>query len=159
MLHKVTASKKVKGEEMPSVLDKVATHLKFLGYEVENNKVATVIIATHPTKPDIFIVPTNFGNLYYLGRYEINSLGLKQIGKVLEHINLFNSTSMVLRCFLNDENIIMFEAFYPNLYEKAAFGLFIETISYEITLMAKEDINLIEYTVKAQSFPNIFSDS
>jgi hypothetical protein len=130
---------------MSTILEQVLTHFEFLGYEID--KKDEVIIAKYRDRFQYHVNEFEYGIL--LSMYLIlNSQGTKNIGTVLERVNEFNKEARVSRCTLiNVDNIpfLSIEAYFPNAYEKSAFGIFLDTLYLDVMILGKEKSNLREY--------------
>ena len=103
--------------------DDYKTHLEFLGYTVTDADKA--LLAKHPQNFNIFVRSYNGGvliNSVFSGTDKAKS---DRIG-LLNFLNDMNSGSVAARYYVDKDNDVIIEGWYPGSYDKPRFSLFID---------------------------------
>ena len=104
-------------------LESVLGHLEFLGYEIIRDEKLSK--ARHPVKYNLLIKDYN-GMLLFT-----SIIGASQNAKMsrpgyLEFLNSLNRSSAVTRVYADQDADLIFEATFPQLYDRVAFAKFID---------------------------------
>jgi hypothetical protein len=103
--------------------DSYKNHLEFLGYTVTETEKA--LLAKHPQNFNIYVRA-------YQGGILINSIfGTSPKGKkdrigLLTFLNDMNRGSVAARYYVDKEDDVIIEGWYPGAYDKARFSLFLD---------------------------------
>lgn len=126
-----------------STMDQFVNHLEFLGYEVERRD-GDLIKAKHQSNANFLFHIFGFGAMAK-AMFGVNSQGKNRRGDVLERLNSYNSVARVSRAYIDKDFDLAIEAVFPNLYDKPAFGVFIEAYNDDMGLLGYGDQKLSEY--------------
>lgn len=106
-------------------------HLQFLGYKCWRSTTEDVIsyLCDHPNKVQLLLfTKKDLGILFLQISWEVHGIDFDNENNrkdILEVINNFNSSS-VIACFLDEDNKIIYQAIFPDIYFKIDFGRFLE---------------------------------
>jgi len=118
---------------MPTdLIAQITSHLEFLGFTC--SPVQKLIFAKHPDKPAVAFQLFKGGVLFLTGYSAKKTVMEDRVG-FLEFVNRANKDAGIGR-FVADfkgEPQLMVEAWYPNEYERTAFGAFFENWISELT--------------------------
>jgi hypothetical protein len=128
---------------MATALDQICNHLEFLGYEIDRVK-EEFILARHQKHANFALKIHGFGALA-AAIYEVSEDGKRQRADFMERLNFYNNAARVCRAYLDKNSDLLIEAVFPNLYDRTAFGVFIELFNDDIRLLFIGDKNLTEY--------------
>ena len=106
-----------------TILEDVKTHLEFLGYDVEDD--GKVVTAKHAQKLNMIFKSFN-GGLLFTAVFTSNDYAKQDMEGFLKFINGLNQTACVARIYADKDVDLLFEGWYPDTYDKAQFGLFME---------------------------------
>ena len=127
-----------------SVLDSIASHMEFLGYQVTKDPEKKAIWAKHTRHPNLRA--REFGSgILFTSIWGANATAKSDSLGFLRSINAMNEKAVVARFYTDhDENDLGFfvEAWQPNLYDKCRFGEFLEALRNDFQLLGNEEINV-----------------
>lgn len=107
---------------MSTDLDRVKSHLEFLGYQVSDEGEGRVG-AKHAVRPNL--VARDFrGGCLITAYFRGGSLGGRDRLGFLNAINALNSPAAVARFYADDDGDLATEAFYNYPYDRSSFGQF-----------------------------------
>lgn len=123
------------------VLEKMAAHLEFLGYQIENK--GESVFATHPQKTNILIRPGS-GGFFIQALYNVGKKAEQDRIGFLEALNELNSKAIVARFWAqprDKEPSLGIDVWVPSIYDKVAFGTFLEFWHYDtVTLLYQNEL-------------------
>ena len=128
---------------MSSAIDQINSHLEFLGYEIikgENGAMA----AKHKSHFNLLYREFGYGILFS-AFFSTNANGKHYRANVLERINSFNTAARVCHAYIDKDGDLTVEAYIPAVYDKGAFGTFVETFNSDFSLIGRDEIKLVEY--------------
>lgn len=128
---KMKANLECKNEnEMPEegfvdkhLIDQIFEHLKFLGYEIEIKQGRAACL--HERKRN-FMVGGFYGGIYLKTLYDSTDYAKANRGDYLSFINQLNREALVACISVNDEWAAIFYAWFPGIYDKKQFGVFMD---------------------------------
>lgn len=134
------------------ILDKIKTHLEFLGYEVtepkkESEEAQDRLLARHPEKPNYLVLQMLPFALLFTATYSIEKGTAKEWDSV---INEANQQAGLSRIYYNvdekKEITLVFEGVFIGEYSRELFGQYFERLQREpgLTLQLKSVQKLIE---------------
>ncbi len=106
-----------------TTLEDVKTHLEFLGYDIKDDN--SVVTAKHSQKLNMIFKPFN-GGLLFTAVFTSNDYAKQDMEGFLKFINGINQNACVARVYADKDVDLLFEGWYPDTYNKAQFGLFME---------------------------------
>lgn len=105
-----------------SVLDDMATHLEFLGYELVRD--SDWVGARHRTKLNLRL--RDFAGGVLLSAVLFGNAAAKENRlDYLSFLNTMNQKAAVARFYADDDSDCTMEAWHPGLYERSKFGDFV----------------------------------
>ncbi|MDR3557279.1 MAG: hypothetical protein P4L55_21190 [Syntrophobacteraceae bacterium] len=112
-----------------SFIEQIVSHLEFLGYEVhvtysEGDKVEFVS-AKHPYRSNILFRPYLDGFLFQLF-YATHESTKDRYDEFLDYVNNLNKCASIARMYCDDNRDLVIEAWLSPIYDKVAFGRFID---------------------------------
>jgi len=128
---------------MSTVLDQIISHLEFLGYEIEQRE-GGIIKANHQLHANFLFHLFGFGFMAK-AMYGVNTLGKSHRSDFLERLNAYNGLARVSRAYVDKDFDLAVEAVFPNYYDKAAFGTFMESYNDDMGALGYGDLKLSEY--------------
>ena len=63
----------------------------------------------------------------------------------MEGINEMNCDLAVCRCYIDKDFDFIIEAWFPNIYDRAAFGSFMDRINTDIRRLGGDGVKMAEY--------------
>lgn len=130
-----------------SILDKIANHLEFLGYEIEQEVEEdgkAEFRALHPKFYNIFVRELGFG-VILMAYLNANDDGKMQPDKVYRCVNAFNQSARVARGYMDKDFDFVMEAWFPSHYDKVTFGRFMESYNADTRLIFDEMVQMELY--------------
>jgi len=127
---------------MSTTIDQIIAHLEFLGYETERRD-SGAIKAVHKSHFNLIFKEYGYGVLF-TAFFGINAKGKSNKSNAYERVNSFNREARVSRCYLDKDFDLVVEAYFPNLYDKSTFGVFMETLNSDFVLLGKDTVNLFD---------------
>jgi hypothetical protein len=106
-----------------AVLNQFATHLRFLGYEV--NVENEVIFAEHPNKSNIILFVYSNGTMMK-ALFRAGNDATRNRQAYLELLNQLNTKSLVTRYYADNDSDLVYEAFFSGEYSQASFAHFLD---------------------------------
>jgi hypothetical protein len=122
-----------------NLLESIATHLEFLGYEITPKE--DILQCRHARKYNLLVRRLSGGFLFttiFAGDKEFD--GLNNID-LLKSLNFLNKEAIVSRFYVDDDCDLFMEAWYPDYYDRIAFGLFFDILERDMKQMAKSNIS------------------
>lgn len=128
---------------MADIVDLICTHMEFLGYEITRRD-GGAVTAKHQTHFNVVFKQYGYGILFS-AFFGINAEGKARKESTSLRCNAFNKEARVARAYLDDDVDLVLEATFPVMYDKAAFGVFLEAFNNDLRLFAKDTVRLAEY--------------
>lgn len=128
---------------MADAVDQICTHLEFLGYEIARRD-GGAVAAKHQTHFNVVFRQYPYGILFSVF-FGINAEGKARKEHVSLRCNAFNKESRVTRAYLDEDVDLVLEATFPLIYDKTAFGVFIEAFNVDLRMFSKDTVNLAEF--------------
>jgi hypothetical protein len=126
-----------------SFINNVVSHLEFLGYKIEKME---RWFKCHHERKKTFIFSNYYGGILLSAWYQSNDFAKENKGDFLHYINQLNQKTIITRISLNDEEAINFDAWFPGIYDKEQFGLFMDLWDYDTTdLLVKSHQETTKY--------------
>jgi len=130
-----------------SVLDSMANHLEFLGYEITKDPERNAFRGKHANLAGFRAREMGSGILFTT-IFGCNDTAKSDGAAFLGCINALNEKAVVAR-FYSDQDpkdlALYIETWQPNLYEKTVFGNFFEVLQRDIRLLNDHDIKIATY--------------
>lgn len=121
---------------VPENAAEIKAHLEFMGYEVSYFK--EHMLAKHPMHPN-FVLGQHASGMIVTKPFKSNAAGKQNRAKLLDIANHLNAGALAVRYYIDNENDMVVEAFYPGSYNKQSFSLFIDAFN----MMQKQlEVNL-----------------
>ncbi len=117
-------------------LEPVLTHLEFLGYELERKE--KIVLARHAKKLNLMVRSFAGGVLLTAILSAGPGAHRDRIG-YLEMINGFNQEAAVVRFYADEDADLFLEAWYPDEYDRQAFGAFLELMERDHGLVFRNE--------------------
>ncbi len=114
--------------KMPEQADKIMNHLEFLGYDVSQN--GQRIAARHEKYLNL-LIRSYEGGILVSGFFRGTEFGKANQAKWLEILNKLNRKSTVAKYYIDKDGDLAIEAYYPGVYNKKAFGIFIDNLQQD----------------------------
>jgi len=130
---------------MSDIMDKIATHLGFLGYNIEPIVgLEGGVLASSNQYLNVIYQEKGYGILFtYLLTIDENKRD--KLG-MLNAINAYNNKLLVSRSYVTDDlNFIFIESTFPLSYDKTTFGTFVNAIQRDSANAFNEEIGLKNY--------------
>jgi hypothetical protein len=130
--------------KIPDNSEEIKTHLEFLGFEVTFQDAQ--LVATHDTRLGMSIEQWE-GGLLCTNFFNPTTYALKNLKNFMRLINNLNSNAGAARYYLNDNDKVIIEAYYPGEYNKKSFSAFLDIWEKEMVNIAniiKEMPNYVE---------------
>jgi hypothetical protein len=127
-----------------SVLESIASHLEFLGYEISTIPEKKAFRAKHARQPNLMVRESG-GGILFTTIWRANETAKSDRAGFLHGINAMNEQAMVARFYTDhDESDLGFfiEAWYPDFYDKCRFGEFLEVLRHDFHLLGDDDIDM-----------------
>jgi len=131
------------------IIDKIASHLEFLGYQLE--KRGEYLFASHAKRVNLW-VRSGSGGFFVQGVYKVGKSAKADRNGFLEAMNELNSKSIIVRFWTetkNEEPSLFMDIWIPNSYDKAVFGTIMDSWHYDTgTLLFQVDSikNFFDYS-------------
>jgi hypothetical protein len=103
--------------------DDYKSHLEFLGYTVEAGDKS--LIAKHPENYNISVRAYNGGVLVVTFFGTTDKAKSDRVG-FYDFLNALNSDAVAARYYVDNEDDVIVEAWYPGTYDRSRFGLFLD---------------------------------
>ena len=129
--------------QMSTVMDQFIAHLEFLGYDIERSENGP-IKAKHQMHANFLFNIFSFGGLAR-AFFGTNVQAKNQRSDLLDRVNAYNSIARVCRAYVDKDMDLVIEAFFPNLYDRITFGIFMDTFNNDIELLGYGNQKLAEY--------------
>lgn len=117
------------------LMKKVCTHLEFMGYNIQIDEKVTK--AKHDSRLNILLRDFN-GGILLTAFFSGNDFAKRDRAGYLEFINGMNQKAAVTRVYADRDNDLAFEGWYPGMYDKAAFGTFIDLWDHDTGVQLRE---------------------
>ena len=130
-----------------SVLDSMASHLEFLGYEITKDPEKKAFRAKHPRHPSLSVREFG-GGILFTTLWGGNETAKSDAAGFLRAINALNEKAVVARFYSDhDDSDLGFhvEAWQPSLYDKAKFGEFLDVLQHDFQMLGDEEIDVKKY--------------
>jgi hypothetical protein len=111
-----------------SFINNIISHLEFLGYKIEKME---GWFRCHHERKKTFIFSDQYGGILLSAWYRSNDFAKENKGEFLHYINQLNRKTIVTRISLDGEGAINFDAWFPGIYDKEQFGLFMDLWDYD----------------------------
>jgi hypothetical protein len=111
-----------------SFINNIVSHLESLGYEVEKME---GWFGCHHDRKKTFIFSNHYGGVLLSAWYQSNDLAKEHKDDFLHFINQLNRKTIVTRVSLDEKGAINFNAWFPQVYDKEQFGLFMDLWDYD----------------------------
>lgn len=117
-----------------STMDQVCDHLKRVGYQVEELRDSdnNMFLAKHDEFANVMLTETHFGILLFTFR-KLSPKWKSKEESILESVNEFNNRAGVLRCCIDHEDNLVFQAFMHYAYEESSFGNYLAQILRDLS--------------------------
>jgi Leucine-rich repeat (LRR) protein len=117
-------------------IEHFANHLELLGYENEelNMENGVCFKCKHPQKISLLLISlVGLGMIVFRCQWPVkNIIDDSQKTKVIKLLNNFNSTSFVTCNFLDDENNVVAQSMFFDIYSKVEFGRFFAVFTSKV---------------------------
>jgi len=125
-----------------SIIDQVVNHLEFLGYQITREE--KFVRAKHEKNLNLVVQSFNTGVLFaaYIGS---NDLGKRDLLGFMDCLNTMNQKALIPRFYKDKDGDLVIEAWYPHLYDKTQFGVFVEQLNADLRLVFSEEIGFSRY--------------
>jgi len=112
-----------------SVLQEARTHLEFLGYTVEVSGDWLLV-----SQPGCFswALRDFRGGVLFRKVFPVSEAGRAKREAVLAFANRLNADASFVRAYVNEPGDVAIEAWYPNLYERRSFGMFVTQLDGDL---------------------------
>jgi hypothetical protein len=111
---------------LPEDVDAIVNHLEFLGYTVTQNNEA--IRAEHATNLSVFIRQYQ-GGLLVSAFFGGSDYGKSHKDAWLNLVNTLNEQATVARYYIDSDDDLAIEGYYPGSYRKDSFGVFLDNFN------------------------------
>lgn len=111
------------------VMEQIGVHLEFLGYQV--SKDGEIMRARHQSQPN-FLVRRLAGGILFVSIFGCNDNAKKDRLGYLEMLNSLNDKASVARFYADKDSDLFIEAWYPDYYDRAEFGVFMQAWDRDI---------------------------
>jgi hypothetical protein len=118
-------------------LERIAEHLRYLGYAVEPMTDNGVVIARHAAKMNL-VIRARFGGILITTLNTGHETARTDRAAYLSYINSLNRKARVVRFYADDSGDLYMEAWHPDWYDRAQFGVFLETWERDTTTLLFE---------------------
>ena len=133
-----------------NIIRLIVTHMEFLGYKIKLEEEG-IYYARHSGRFDLQILTgeTTEMGLLFGGKFVTTHQARNDRSGYMEFINDLNINSNVTKFFREpaDGDELVYQAWYPGVYDKATFSMFIDFIQEDITVqfsMHKETDKYLE---------------
>jgi hypothetical protein len=106
--------------------DDYRQHFEFLGYTVEDGEKS--LFAKHPDRLDVSIRSFN-GGVLIVTIFGTTARAKKDRPGFLTFLNAMNTDAVVGRYYVDDEDDVIIEGWYPGTYDRTRFGLFLDNFN------------------------------
>ncbi len=130
---------------LPQSSDDIVKHLEYMGYECSISN--TKITAKHKTKLSFDLIEYDNGVLIK-SWFPKKTKAIEEYPLYLKMINSLNNSLTASRCYIDSDNDLIIEAWYPGIYEKKAFTIFIDAWEKDFNSIAKKYNNELGQYVK-----------
>ncbi|MCL5612354.1 MAG: hypothetical protein M1485_07375 [Chloroflexi bacterium] len=118
---------------LSTTTEQMIAHLEFLGYKVERKEPGA--FAKHETNLNLFLQEQK-GGVLFSSLFGFQETAKRDKAECLAWINALNETTLLLRFYTNGEfDSLVMQSWYPSIYDKASFGLFVELLNGNIRLL------------------------
>ncbi|MHB1296552.1 MAG: hypothetical protein ACYC4R_16360 [Anaerolineae bacterium] len=117
-------------------LNKIVTHLEFLGFEISHT--GEITRATHPKRLNLAIRPLA-GGILITAIFGCSATAKRDRRGYMELINGWNNGAAVARFYADKDSDLFLEAWYPDNYDRAAFGTFMDAWEHDCGLLKGEE--------------------
>jgi Putative bacterial sensory transduction regulator len=117
--------------------DDYKTHLEFLGYTVTETDKA--LLAKHPQNFNVY-VRTYQGGVLINSIFGTSPKGKKDRIGLLTFLNDMNRGSVAARYYVDKEDDVIIEGWYPGAYDKTRFSLFLDKYNLISQQMRKSPV-------------------
>ena len=112
-----------------SLIDELKVHLEFLGYDLDPKDAALFI--TQPGRFSWLLRDFN-GGVLYRKIFSASEAGHAQLPDLYRLANAMNAEASLTRCYVDKDGDMVVEAWHANLYERRAFGRFINGLEADL---------------------------
>ncbi len=127
---------------MASILEQVVTHLEFLGYQITREE--KFVRAKHEKNLNLVVQSFNSGVLF-TAFLSSNDLAKRDMLGFLECANTMNQKALIPRFYKDKDGDLVIEAWYPHIYDRGQFGLFMEQLNNDMRLVFNDEIGFPRY--------------
>ena len=113
----------------PENASDIIRHLEFMGYDTSMD--SDGIEAKH-TKYLNFFLKTYQGGILFRTFFTASDYGREHRSEWFELINKLNADSTASRYYIDEDGDLILEAYYPGVYEKQRFGVFVDAFNVEL---------------------------
>jgi len=126
-----------------AIINNIVSHLEFLGYKVEKME---GWFRCHHERKKTFIFSNHYGGVLLSAWYQSNDFAKENKEDFLHYINQLNQKTIVTRVSLDGKGAINFDAWFPGIYGKEQFGLFMDLWDYDTAeLLATSYLETAKY--------------
>ena len=120
-----------------STTEQMISHLEFLGYQTE--RVEKNVIEKHQKNVNILLQELK-GGVLFSSFFDTQEAAKRDMAEYLTWINDLNRRTLLLRFYANaDFDKLIMESWYPSLYDKSNFGLFMDLFNGNIALLFTDE--------------------
>jgi hypothetical protein len=112
-----------------SSTEQIKLHLECLGYAMEDRPEGR-FTARHPQKFTLMVKPF-VGGVLLTAAFGASDQAKRDLSGYKAFANACNKSALVARFYVDDDLDLMIEAFYPNVYDRSAFGQFYENLDHD----------------------------
>lgn len=125
-----------------SILDQVVNHMEFLGYQITREE--KFVRAKHEKNLNLVMQSFNTGVLFtaFIGT---NDLAKRDILGFMDCLNTMNQKAMIPRFYKDKDGDLVIESWYPHLYDRTQFGIFVEQLNTDMRLVFNDEIGFPRY--------------
>jgi len=117
--------------------DQYKTHLEFLGYTVTETEKA--LLAKHPSHFNIY-VRTYQGGILINSIFGTSAKGKKDRIGLLTFLNDMNRGSVAARYYVDKDDDVIIEGWFPGTYDKSRFSVFLDKYNLTAQQLRNSDI-------------------
>ena len=123
-------------------MEQFLNHMEFLGYTITREE--KFARARHEKNSNLVAQPMKAGVLFSCF-FSHGAAGIEDRDGYLKAINIANRRVLVARFYTDKDEDLVIESWYPGLYEKAAFGSFIDIYNRDIILGVGKETGLFKF--------------
>ncbi len=118
---------------MTAVLDDVKDHLEFLGYRVKEKPEAEGVYGATHDKRWHFVFNEQVGGIFFRSFVPTDDVATN--AELESFVNDLHTKAIVARFYIDEDGDLAIEAWWPNIYERSAFGTFVDAWNQDIGAM------------------------